>query len=107
MADPNSYTSGLTLGQGVILGRLTESQTTMTAIDAAEQALDRARQLSIHIQSVADRILGPQPVSLNKASETEPTRSGVFPILQSSSERTQAIISEGFEAINRIERSLP
>lgn len=82
--------------------------TRISAVGSAEYTMEQARELSMRLMSLADRITGPvptSPASAGKSIDVDPM--GVFPILMSSSERTQAIISEGFEAINRIERSLP
>lgn len=79
----------------------------MSAVGSAEYTMEQARDLSHRIQGLADRILGPIPTSATAAGMNGSERMGVFPLLQSSSERTQNVLNEGFDAINRIERSLP
>lgn len=79
----------------------------MSAVGSAEYTMEQARDLSFRVQALADRILGPVPTPNATAGMNGAERMGVFPLLQSSSERTQSVLSEGFEAINRIERSLP
>jgi len=81
-----------------------------SAVGSAEYTMEQARELAVRVQTMADRILGPQPpmpTAAGGGGGVAVERMGVFPLLQSSSERTSSMIADGFDALNRIERSLP
>lgn len=106
MAMNADYSKGGYVGPGY--SEVSETKPQQSAVGSAEYAMEQARELSLRAQSLADRILGPQPPMPTVAGAgIGGERMGVFPLLQSSSERTQSMIADGFDAINRIERSLP
>lgn len=107
MAMNAEYSKGGYVGPGYATEQ-TMLETPQSAVGSAEYAMEQARDLAVRLQSLADRILGPLPPMPTAAgSGIGGERMGVFPLLQSSSERTRSMIADGFDAINRIERSLP
>lgn len=72
----------------------------------AANAFDVAAQVSIRVQVLADRLLGPTPQAVGNASGMS-APSALLPQLRSSADLLNDQMREAMEALSRIERALP
>jgi hypothetical protein len=77
----------------------------VTAIDVARETMAFAAELSQRAQKIAGRLLGPVAETQGKP-DIKSVCSGVLDDLRDVAETTRRSLSEGMEALNRIDRSI-
>ena len=78
-----------------------------SSIDRAKDVLEQATAFSNEVRLAVSRIVGsaPEPQALSGSALKE-VSDGILPELASVAERTRRALSEGFEALRRLERAL-
>lgn len=77
----------------------------VNAFESVQQALIEARDLTIRVENVVERLLGAAPQQ-GESAEVVPTPDGMLANMQDDAERTRRFVRAAGVALDRLQKSL-